>query len=644
MGTRLPYFCPKLNNMHFCYAFYTWSLLALLAASPLAAQNINTSFRSKITYPGQTLANIWGYESRGHEYALVGGQLGLIIIDITNPDVPQQIVQIPGPNNLWKEIKTYKHYAYITSEGGQGIQVVDLTGLPSPVLQSHFYTGDGAILGQLNTIHALHIDETKGFLYAWGGDLFGGGAKIFDLKTDPYNPVYVGKYDQLGYIHDGYVDNDTMYSCHIYAGQFAIVNMADKSAPELINTQTTPNAFPHNTWLTDDRHTILTTDERTNSYLASYDVSDPTDIKFLDKIQGTPGSGSIVHNTYAMRNWAISSWYKDGFTMVDVTRPDNLVQVGNHDTYPSGQGDGFEGCWGVYPFFTSGTIIASNINVGGAGELWVLSPNYVRACYLEGKITDAVTGAPLPNAQIQVVGSNPLLQELSANNGIYKTGQESEGYYVVRVSKPGYDDFETLVYFQHGEVIVLDVPLYPNGLAEVSGTVIHHSDGLPVEGATVWLYGNKNFNSTITDVSGVFNFNNVPLGTYDIAASAPGLGLGILGELAIVNDTSVVIELYTIHRREEESQDRSKNFLQNNCLKIVQNPFETETILEYKLPKDRGSLLILNSLGQTIQTMELTETNGQISLGAGFSSGVYFAVLTTGNHMEVKKLVKAINR
>ena len=644
MGTRLPYFCPKLNNMHFCYAFYTWSLLALLAASPLAAQNINTSFRSKITYPGQTLANIWGYESRGHEYALVGGQLGLIIIDITNPDVPQQIVQIPGPNNLWKEIKTYKHYAYITSEGGQGIQVVDLTGLPSPVLQSHFYTGDGAILGQLNTIHALHIDETKGFLYAWGGDLFGGGAKIFDLKTDPYNPVYVGKYDQLGYIHDGYVDNDTMYSCHIYAGQFAIVNMADKSAPELINTQTTPNAFPHNTWLTDDRHTILTTDERTNSYLASYDVSDPTDIKFLDKIQGTPGSGSIVHNTYAMRNWAISSWYKDGFTMVDVTRPDNLVQVGNHDTYPSGQGDGFEGCWGVYPFFTSGTIIASNINVGGAGELWVLSPNYVRACYLEGKITDAVTGAPLPNSQIQVVGSNPLLQELSANNGIYKTGQESEGYYVVRVSKPGYDDFETLVYFQHGEVIVLDVPLYPNGLAEVSGTVIHHSDGLPVEGATVWLYGNKNFNSTITDVSGVFNFNNVPLGTYDIAASAPGLGLGILGELAIVNDTSVVIELYTIHRREEESQDRSKNFLQNNCLKIVQNPFETETILEYKLPKDRGSLLILNSLGQTIQTMELTETNGQISLGAGFSSGVYFAVLTTGNHMEVKKLVKAINR
>ena len=496
-------------------------------------------------------------------------------------------------------------------------------------------------MGQLNTIHALHIDETKGFLYAWGGDLFGGGAKIFDLKTDPYNPVYVGKYDQLGYIHDGYVDNDTMYSCHIYAGQFAIVNMADKSAPELINTQTTPNAFPHNTWLTDDRRTILTTDERTNSYLASYDVSDPTDIKFLDKIQGTPGSGSIVHNTYAMRNWAISSWYKDGFTMVDVTRPDNLVQVGNHDTYPSDQGDGFEGCWGVYPFFTSGTIIASNINVGGAGELWVLSPNYVRACYLEGKITDAVTGAPLPNAQIQVVGSNPLLQELSANNGIYKTGQESEGYYVVRVSKPGYDDFETLVYFQHGEVIVLDVPLYPNGLAEVSGTVIHHSDGLPVEGATVWLYGNKNFNSTITDISGVFNFNNVPLGTYDIAASAPGLGLGILGELAIVNDTSVVIELYTIHRREEESQDRSKNFLQNNCLKIVQNPFETETILEYKLPTEGGSLLILNSLGQTLQTMELTETNGQISLGAGFSSGVYFAVLTTGNHMEVKKLVKA---
>jgi hypothetical protein len=179
--------------------------------------------------------------------------------------------------------------------------------------------------------------------------------------------------------------------------------MANKSAPELIATQGTPNAFTHNTWLADDRKTLLTTDEVSNSFLAAFDVSDPTDIVLLDKIQSNPGSNSIVHNTYTWKNWAITSWYKDGFTMVDITRPDNLVQVGDFDTYPT-TGSGFEGCWGVYPYFPSGTIVASNINAlnTGDGEVFFVTPAYKRACYLEGKITDGLTGLPLSNARILI--------------------------------------------------------------------------------------------------------------------------------------------------------------------------------------------------------------------------------------------------
>jgi len=646
----LPYISPKFKIMQFRFTLLAIArtakvegslvILILLTSFTLFAQNVNTTFRSKLTYPGQTLANIWGYESRGQEYALVGGAQGLIIVDITNPDAPQQIVQIPGPNNLWKEIKTYKHYAYVTSEGGQGIQVVDLTALPAPTVQSHFYKGDGAILNQLNTIHALHIDETKGFLYAWGGSLFGGGAKIFDLNADPYNPKYVGKYDQLGYIHDGYVDNDTMYSCHIYAGQFAIVNMANKSAPELINTQTTPGAFVHNTWITDDRRTILATDEVNNSFLSAWDVSDPTDIKALDKIQSNPGSNSMVHNTYVRKNWAVTSWYKDGFTIVDITRPENLIQVGNYDTYPSGQGGGSSGCWGVYHNFTSGNIIASNIDVAGAGELWILTPNYVRACYLEGKITDAITGASLPNAQIQVVGTTPLLQELSAINGLYKTGQQSEGYYNVRVSKSGYQDFETFVYFQRGEVILLDVPLFPTGLRTVSGTVVKHSDGLPVANASVWLYGAQNYGPVTTDAAGAFNFNNISQGTYDFVASAPGLGLGILAGQTLTANTSVILELFTTHRREAVGERERFNF-SNNLLNINQNPFEVETVVNYHLLSEGASLMVFNSLGQKVQSQELPSTEGQLTLGMEFPAGVFFLVLNKdGRVLEVKRIVK----
>ncbi|MBN8679591.1 MAG: choice-of-anchor B family protein [Chitinophagales bacterium] len=612
-------------------------LLLLLNISTLGAQNVNTTFRSKLTYPGQTLANVWGYVSRGHEYALVGGALGLIIVDITNPDVPQQIVQIPGPNNLWKEIKTYSHYAYVTSEGGQGIQIVDLTELPGSVLPWKFYKGDGAIANQLNAIHALHIDEKKGYLYAWGGDLFGGGAKIFDIKTDPWNPKYVGKYDALGYIHDGYVDNDTMYSGHIYAGQFAVVNMADKSNPELINTQGTPGAFTHNTWLANDRKTLLSTDEVNNSFLTAFDVSNPDDIRQLDKIQSNPGTNSMVHNTYVRDNWAITSWYKDGFTIVDITRPENLVQVGNHDTYPGG-GGGSEGCWGVYHNFPSGNIIASNISVNGAGELWIVTPNYVRACYLEGTVTNAITGLPINGATIQIVGSNPNTQESSALNGQYKMGQLADGFYKVQVSRSGYQTFETDVLFQRGEVVFLDVALYPNGLVDLSGTVVQHLTGNPVEGATVWLYSGAGSSSATTDANGAFAFSNILRGAYNIAASAPDLSMGILSNQSIVTDSTVTITLYPTFRKEEIGATPHRLLDQ---LKVLENPFATETTLKFHAATAVSRLEIHNAQGQFVQEIQVEPGIGEVRLGTQWPTGIYMVRLIEGNEVvSVQKLIK----
>ncbi|HAD11770.1 MAG TPA: hypothetical protein DCF33_04945 [Saprospirales bacterium] len=613
------------------------ALLICLLSGMLPAQNVNTTFRSKLTYPGQTMANVWGYVSRGHEYALVGGAQGLIIIDITNPDAPQQIVQIPGPNNLWKEIKTYRHYAYVTSEGGQGIQVVDLTELPSPVLPWKFYKGDGAIANQLNAIHALHIDETKGYLYAWGGNLFGGGAKIFDIKTDPWNPKYVGKFDALGYIHDGYVDNDTMYSGHIYAGQFAVVNMANKANPELINTQATPGAFTHNTWITNDRKTLLTTDEVNNSFLTAFDISNPDDIRQLDKIQSNPGSNSMVHNTYVRDNWAITSWYKDGFTIVDITRPDNLVQVGNHDTYP-GSGGGSEGCWGVYHNFPSGNIIASNISVGGAGEFWVVTPNYVRACYLEGTVTNALTGQPILGATIQIIGSNPNVQESSAANGKFKMGQLADGFFKVQVSRSGFQTYQADVLFQHGEVVFLDVALFPTGLVDLSGTVVQYFTGQPVEGATVWLYSGTSAASVTSDVNGAFTFSNIVRGQYDIAASAPDQSMGILSRQNIISDTSVVIALHPTFRREDLEQPVR---LLLDPMKVMENPFAQQTVLQYNAAAENSRLEVTNANGQIIQELTLEPGIGQVTLGASWPSGLYLVQWKEGNRViAVQKLVK----
>lgn len=497
----------------------------LPAHEALQAQNLNMTFRSKTTFPGQILANICGYAAAGREYALVGAKRGMVIVDVTNPDAPVKIVQIPGPDNWWKEIKTYKHYAYVTTEGGEGVQIVDLSKLPSPDLAYKHYKGDGEIAGDLNTIHALHIDTTAGFLYAHGSNLFGGGPVILDL-SDPFNPTYAGKFDELGYVHDGWVDNDTLYAGHIGAGFFSIVDMRDKSKPVVLGAQRTPNSATHNTWMSKDRSTIFTTDEVAHSFLAAYDIRDPEDIQLLDKIQAVPGSAAIVHNTHIVDNYAVTSWYSEGVSIVDVSRPSNLVQVGLYDVAPGYTGGEFVGCWGVYPYLPSGNIIASVIggagNESNTGELWVLTPNYKKACYLEGIVTDAVSGNPIAGAQVKILNGNAGAAELTVTDGSFKTGQATAGVFQIEVSRAGYVTQSIPVTLSNGEVTVLNVALSQQPTVAVSGMVVVNGSNEAIPNAKVVLLSNGLNYETTTGSDGSFLLPAVSLGKYELRAGAWG--------------------------------------------------------------------------------------------------------------------------
>ncbi len=496
------------------------TLLLLLGPMFAPAQDFNLQLRATLDYPGQTLANVWGYTQDGREYALVGASRGLSIVDVTNPDAPVQIVQIPGPNNLWREIKTYRHYAYVTTEGGGGVQIVDLSKLPSPDLDYHNYTGTGEIAGQLGAIHALHVDETRGFLYTYGGNF--SSVRVHDLNADPYNPVYVGKFDDLGYIHDGYADNDTLYACHIYAGVMSVVDMRDKAKPVLLGTVETPARFAHNSWMLSDRKTVLTTDERVPSFLTAYDVSDPTDIRELDRYSTNDGFGSIGHNTHILNDYAITSWYTDGVTIVDAHKPDNLVLVGQFDTWPGGSGPTFDGCWGVYPFFPSGNMVATNIpSTGpgsGPGRLFVLTPTYQRACYLEGRILDGCNGQPLADAEVKILSPLVTPAKTTRTDGTFKTGQPTPGTFTVTVSKPGYQTASVLLNFQPGQVTELELTLNPLTAFDVQGLTLQKGAGTPVANQRLILRGPVNTYTVQTDASGRFDLACISGGNYRVGA------------------------------------------------------------------------------------------------------------------------------
>jgi choice-of-anchor B domain-containing protein len=430
-------------------------LFALLfCASKLFSQNFNFTLRSQVPFSGEMLAGVWGYERQGREYALVAGEQNLHIIDVTDPDAPKTIVKLAMVNDWGKEVRTFRHFAYVSAESGAGLVIYDLSNLPSDnpahypkkeIDQAGGYTTDG---------HTLHIDTTAGVLY-----LNDGGNRhswVFNLLPNPFSPVFAGFYEDLGGIHDGYADNDTLFAAHINKGFVAVVDMQDKSNPVVLSTFETPGKFPHNTWLTSDRRHLLAADEVSNGFLSCWDISDLEDVRETSRFRPTPGSGSVPHNAFIMNNYAFASWYRDGVILLDIARPENVIQVGRFDTNPR-SGDGFEGSWGNYPFLPSGNVLVSDYD----GGLFVLTPTYTRACYLEGKATDVVSKNPLAGVKVLILKGDQLEPPLTSVQGQYRTGQSKAGEFEVVFSKDGYRPLLRKVKFKPGEVTLLDVELTP---------------------------------------------------------------------------------------------------------------------------------------------------------------------------------------
>jgi choice-of-anchor B domain-containing protein len=488
-----------------------------------AQENFNMQLRSHLPFPGKTCANIWGYANDSNdEFALVGTSTGMSIVDVTNPDSPELLFEVPSVQNFWREVKTWEGFAYMTTEGdGAGLVVVDLRSLPDTIYYQTYF-GDGAIENQLSTIHALHIDNGRCYLY--GSNIGNGGALILDL-ADPWNPTYLGQYDTY-YVHDGYVEGDTAWFGNIYNGFFTVVDVSNPAAPVELTLQETPGNFTHNTWLTDNNQYLLTTDEISNSYLASYKIDAIGNIQEVDRFQTAPGSNCIVHNTHVLNDYAVTSWYTEGVVVVDADRADNLVEVARYD-FSDFEGDGFHGCWGVYPYLPSGNIIASDIETA----LWVLTPEYKRGCYLEGSITDSTCGTPISDATITI--SPSIASDVSNNNGIFKLGTVTEGVFTVTISKPGYETltFENLQ-FTNGNLIELNVTMYSNAISGINGSVVNaNNEGLPSAQVNV------------SDATNSYNFTTDNQGEYTRCDLLPGTYTVVAGEWGFITECTENVDV-----------------------------------------------------------------------------------------------------
>jgi choice-of-anchor B domain-containing protein len=302
-------------------------------------------------------AGNYGYTSPdGRRFALTGLSDGLSIVEVTDPRSPRRIAHVPGAASQWREVRTYRHYVYVTTEARVGMDIVDMSNPSQPrKVRSWAETFSSA--------HSLWIDTDRGLLYAHGTRSATGtstGMRVLDVGRDPENPREVGSFSGF-YIHDSYGRGNVLYAAAINEGFLALLDVSNPADIREITRFATGGRFTHNAWLTDDGRYVFTTDEVPGRPLEGWDLRDPLAPRKVTEFIAAPGS--IPHNVLVDGNRLLVSHYTEGVQLLDIANPEQPRRLGFYDTYPGGPG-GFNGAWGAYIFPGTNIIAVSDINGG----------------------------------------------------------------------------------------------------------------------------------------------------------------------------------------------------------------------------------------------------------------------------------------
>ncbi len=314
----------------------------------------------------------WGYTSpSGREYAIIGLSDGTGFVEVTNPGNAQIIGVIDGPNSTWRDVKVYDEYAYAVSEGGSGIQVIDLRQID----QGSVTLANTVTTGGTQATHNVALNEDSGFLYRTGGG--SNGLRIYDL-SNPATPVFVASWSDR-YVHDAqivtytdgpYAGREIAFCCAGFNGGWemtglTILDVTDKSnLIELAHLEYSTGSYSHQGWLSPDKQYFYLGDEldedsfgfptRTRVIDVS-DLNNPVEVNWY-----TNGNSAVDHNLYTKDNLIFAANYTSGLRVFDATNPVEPVEVAYFDTHPNNDATSFNGLWSNYPYFQSGIIIGSD--------------------------------------------------------------------------------------------------------------------------------------------------------------------------------------------------------------------------------------------------------------------------------------------
>ena len=333
--------------------------------------------------PHSSANTCWGYVSpSGREYMLIGLQRGTGVVEVTDPVNPVILGVVTGPTSTWRDMKVIGEYAYAVSEGGSGIQVIDLRNVDSGQIR---HVGNIQQNGHTTT-HTIASNPDSGFLYLCGARV-GNDGLVAVSTANPENPTIVGAWSGM-YVHEAQV---VTYHTGPYAGReiafcysgslpsgfsnggLRIIDVTDKGNMHLIGQLFWPSTgYAHQGWLSEDGRFVYINDELdeqnfsfpTRTRIANVeDLTNPTYVGFF-----STGLAAVDHNLYVLGDRIFEANYRSGLQIFSTSEnggtPTAPVRIGYFDTYPGSDSAQFNGAWNNYPFFPSGNIAISDIERG----------------------------------------------------------------------------------------------------------------------------------------------------------------------------------------------------------------------------------------------------------------------------------------
>ncbi|HET9887064.1 MAG TPA: choice-of-anchor B family protein, partial [bacterium] len=480
-------------------------LAGLALASPASAQIYPSDNVVLLSHRDEFsgYSDIWGFVgNNGREYVILQTITGSAWYDVQDPIHPVLIKEIPGAVSSWRDAFDIGNYVYLGSEGGGGIQIVDVSNPANPTLV-------GAYTATVNNSHTVFGDRARKLVYVMGGfaDGAAGGLQVLNA-ANPTNLVEVGRWTNQ-YVHDASAEGNIVHANLINVGRFRLIDTTNPASPAgLGNAFNDPTGATHSSWPFGDGIHVLVTEETIEAVdtgrLKCLNISNPATITLVDDYNPAPNTSA--HNPHIQGNRAAVSWYTRGTRLIDITNPANLAEIGYVDTYPTNDGPNFAGNWGTFPHFPSGLIASSDIS--GGLFLFKYEPN---AGTLNGTVSSS-TGGFLSGATAEY--TNLGLTQVTAANGLYQFACYPGSGNKIRFSCFGFQSDSINVAVAPNGTTTTNVTLTKLPSGAIQGTARDAGTSLPIELVELSLVGTPL--KTTTAANGFYSFPDVPSGSYQL--------------------------------------------------------------------------------------------------------------------------------